>query len=128
MNKRTLVCFAALSAALASPVLAQEKQEKQGKEKDKPAPAAAAAPVAAEKAGYKLGSLVDENLVLTDLDGKSLSFKDLRGRVVAIHFWSSVCPYEVQADPKVHALEERWKDNKDVVVLAINANASEIGA
>jgi hypothetical protein len=45
-----------------------------------------------------------------------------------IHFWSMTCPFEEVADPKVAALEKRWKDNKDVVVLAINANSSEIGA
>jgi thiol-disulfide isomerase/thioredoxin len=71
--------------------------------------------------------VVDENLKLTDLDGKSLSFKDLRGKVVFIHFWSMQCPFEKVADPKVAALEKGWKDNKDVVVLAINANSSEIG-
>lgn len=115
--KTITILAAALCGLFALPALAQEK------------PKHAAAPVAAaEKSVYKLGSVVDETLVLTDLDGKSMTFKDLRGKIVAIHFWSSTCPYEIVADPKVQALEERWKDQKDVVVLSINANASEIGA
>ncbi len=108
---------AALCGLFALPALAQDKP------KHDAAPAAGA-----EKSVYKLGSVVDEKLVLTDIDGKSMTFKDLRGKVVAIHFWSSTCPYETVADPKVQALEQRWKDNKDVVVLAINANSTEIGA
>jgi len=41
---------------------------------------------------------------------------------------SDVPRYEEVADPKVVELEKRWKDNKDVVILAINANSTEIGA
>ncbi|HEX6885155.1 MAG TPA: redoxin domain-containing protein [Planctomycetota bacterium] len=89
---------------------------------EKPAPADASAPKV-----YKLGSVVDETLALPDLDGKTLSFKELRGKVVLIHFWSTTCPYEEVADPKVVELEKRWKDQKDVVILAINANSTEIG-
>ena len=82
---------------------------------------------AVKTAAYKLGSVVDESLALNGLDGKKLSFKDLRGKVVLIHFWSTQCPYETVADPKFVELEKRWKDQKDVVILAINANSSEIG-
>ena len=98
------------------------------------ATAAQEKPATAEKASapvaktLKLGSTVEDTLALTDLDGKSMTFKDLRGKVVFIHFWSTMCPYEEVADPKVVELEKRWKDNKDVVILAINANSTEIGA
>lgn len=115
--KRLVTFVAALGALLAVPAAAQEHPDK-----DKQA-----APAAAEKPGLKLGAVVDEKLTLTDLDGKSMTFKDLRGKVVLIHFWSMTFPYEEVADPKVAALEKRWKDNQDVVVLAINANSTEIG-
>lgn len=117
MNTKTMARAALLCGLFAFPAAAQERQEKP-----------VAAPASAEKPLYKLGSVVDEKLALTDLDGKSLTFKDLRGKVVAIHFWSTKCPFEEKADPKVAALEQRWKDKKDVVVLAINANSGEIGA
>lgn len=116
---KKMMFLAALCGALVLPLAAQEKRA---------APAAPAPQADAQPKVYKLGSTVDEKLSLTDLDGKSITFKELRGKVVLIHFWSMMCPYEEIADPKVAALEQRWKDNKDVVVLAINANSSEIGA
>jgi thiol-disulfide isomerase/thioredoxin len=115
--KKLLTFVAAIGVLLAVPLAAQEQKEKEK----------LATPASAEKPAYKLGSVVDEKLVLTDLDGKSMTFKDLRGKVVMIHFWSMTCPFEEVADPKVAALEKRWKDNKDVVVLAIAANSTEIG-
>lgn len=116
--KRLILCGAALSGLLALPARAQDKAIP----KDAPAPAASDATL------YKLGTIVDEKLVLAGMDGKTMSFKDLRGKVVLIHFWSTTCPYETVADPKFVELEKRWKDQKDVVILAINANSSEIGA
>ncbi|MCK6447479.1 MAG: redoxin domain-containing protein [Planctomycetes bacterium] len=112
--KKMLFAGLVLGLCTALPVLAQDR-----KNDEKPAPAKVEA--------YKLGSVVDENITLTDLDGNSLKFKDLRGKVVFIHFWSKNCPYEIAADPKTVALAEQYKD-KDVVCLAINSNATEIGA
>ncbi len=103
-----------LSGLVALPAAAQEK--KQDKPVETPKPQV-----------YKLGSTVDEGLTLVDLDGKELRFKDLRGKVVLIHFWSTLCPYEVAAEPKILALEKRWKDRKDFVILAIDSNSTEIG-
>ena len=103
-------------ALCALPLLAQDKKPA---DQPTPAPAAKAEP-------YKIGSVVDERITLRDLDGKELKFKDLRGKVVFIHFWSKDCPYEVKADPKTVALSERYK-GKDVVCLAINSNSTEYG-
>lgn len=114
MKNAWLLSALTLSGLIAMPAAAQEKKEEK--------------PVQTPKQQvYKLGSTVDENLTLTDLDGKELRFKDLRGKVVLIHFWSTLCPYEVAAEPKVLALEKRWKDREDFVILAIASNSSEIG-
>jgi thiol-disulfide isomerase/thioredoxin len=110
----------ALLGALSLPLSAQEPQEKR--------PVASTTEASAKTKPYKIGSTVDENLVLTDIDGKTVSFKELRNKVVLLHFWSVQCPSEVKADPKMVALEQRWASNKDVVVLAVNANNTEIGA
>ena len=118
MKKMRWVGALAISSWLVTNATAQEKQD-----------AKEAKPIEASKTQpYKLGSVVDENLTLTDLDGNELKLKDLRGKVVLIHFWSTTCPYEVVADPKFTELAKRWRDNQDVVILAINANQSEIGA
>src|SRR5262245_43088748 len=118
MKKNMLLTASSLLLALALPATAQDKQEKPAA-----APASAATPTI-----FKLGSVVDEKLTMTDIDGKATSFKDLRGKVVAIHFWSTQCPFEIVADPKTQKLEEQWKANKDVVFLAVDSNSSEIGA
>jgi thiol-disulfide isomerase/thioredoxin len=112
--KKWMLAGLALGLCAALPALAQDQ-----KRDDKPTPAAKVEP-------YKLGATVDENITLRDLDGKELKFKDLRGKVVFVHFWSKDCPYEVAADPKTVALAEHFKD-KGVVCLAIDANSSEIG-
>src|SRR6185503_15775754 len=108
--KKIALILAALGGALSLSFVPQDAQQ-------------AAAPTDKKPAAYKLGSVVDEGITLTDLDGKTLTFKELRNKVVFIHFWSTQCPFEEVADPKVAELEKHWKDNKDVVVLAINANS-----
>lgn len=112
-------CLSALAllGALALPLAAQQER-----------PVAAPVEAAAKIEPYKIGATIDEKLVLTDIDGKTVSFKDLRNKVVLLHFWSVQCPFEKVADPKMVALEQRWASNKDVVVIAVNANATEIGA
>ncbi|HVS09601.1 MAG TPA: redoxin domain-containing protein [Planctomycetota bacterium] len=105
----------ALCGALALPIAAQDEK----KQPSEPVEAAAKEP-------YKIGSTVDENLVWRDIDGKPYKVKDLRGKVVMIHFWSIVCPWEKQAEPKFKAFQERYKD-KDVVMLAIASNQNELG-
>jgi thiol-disulfide isomerase/thioredoxin len=121
MNK-LLIPALAVCGALCVPLFAQDKAK--DKPADKPAPAPAAQ---AKVEPYKVGATIDEKITLTDLDGKSVSMKDLRGKVVFIHFWSKDCPYEIVADPKTVALAEKYK-GKDVVCLAIDSNAGEIGA
>ncbi len=115
--KTSLLSALALCGLIVLPAAAQEEKKKEDKPVETP-----------KQQVYKLGSTIDEKLALTDLDGKKLTFKDLRGKVVLIHFWSTTCPYEIVADPKFTELEKRWKDKPDVVILAINSNSTEIGA
>jgi len=119
MKTKSWIPAVALCALALQPAWAQEQKEKEKPKEDKPAEAP-------KEQVYKLGSTVDESLVLRDLDGKELKFKDLRGKVVMIHFWSTLCPYEGAANPKFVELEKRWKE-KDAVILAVNANVTEIG-
>lgn len=73
-----------------------------------------------------LGDELPKDITLQDLDGKLHTFADLRGKVVVLHFWSSTCPWEIVAEPKINALAADYA-KKDVVVLGIAANAGEIG-
>jgi len=115
MKRIPVLSTLALCGLVALPLAQDKKQD------DHP-------PVQQKEKVYKLGSTVDESVKLTDLDGNQVTFKDLRGKVVLVHFWSMTCPYEIVATPKFVALEKRWKDQKDVVMLAVDSNATEIGA
>lgn len=75
----------------------------------------------------EIGSTVPEGISLMSLDGKATSFKDLRGKIVILHFWSDRCPAERHADPVFKAMEERYAKDKDVVMVAIAANQNELG-
>ncbi len=81
-------------------------------------PQAAPAPIA-------VGSVVPTEVTLTDIYGKTHSLADYRGKVVFIHFWSIVCPYEKLAEPKCIDIQKTYAD-KGVVEIAINANQVEL--
>ncbi len=83
-------------------------------------PAPADTPVA-------IGSVVPKEVTLADIYGKTHSLAEFRGKVVFIHFWSIVCPYEKLAEPKCVAIQKDYSD-KGVVEIAINANQRELRA
>ncbi len=91
-----------------------------------PAAMASEAPVSSEESTpYEVGATVSPDITLTDIYGKEHSLKDYRGKIVFIHFWSIICPYEKLAEPKCKALQEDFGD-KGVVQIAINANQREL--
>jgi len=57
---------------------------------------------------------------LTDVNGKKVTMADLAGKVVHINFWYTGCaPCRVEI-PGLNKLVEKYKNNKDVVFLAIS--------
>jgi thiol-disulfide isomerase/thioredoxin len=82
---------------------------------------------AAEPKVLAIGDALPKGLSYRSIDGKLQSLDALRGKVVVLHFWSTTCPYEVVAEPKLNALSAEFAD-KGVVMLGIAANAGEIGA
>jgi thiol-disulfide isomerase/thioredoxin len=89
---------------------------------------ALAALVQDEVKPLEIGATVPETVRLMDFEGKPTSFKDLRGKVVMVHFWSDRCPAEKHADPVFLAMEKKYAGNKDVVLLGIASNQNELGA
>jgi thiol-disulfide isomerase/thioredoxin len=79
----------------------------------------------ARAAGFQVGAIVPKDVTLKDIFGKDHTFGEFRGKVVFVHFWSIVCPYEKAAEPKCIDLQKQFGDK--VVQIAINANQGEIG-
>lgn len=103
-----------LPAALAADPAAPSIQDDKPKDDEKPKV-------------LKVGSTVPEEFALPDMAGKRHSFKDLRGKIVVLHFWSDRCPAERHADPVFKKMEERYAKSKDVVMLGIASNQNELG-
>jgi peroxiredoxin len=59
------------------------------------------------------------NFTLTDLEGKSWTLKDLKGKVVLVNFWATWCPPCQKEMPDLNALYHRFKA-QGFVILAIS--------
>ena len=76
---------------------------------------------------FELGKKVPGKLELVDIDGNTTTFKDLRGKVVVVTFWSDSCPYMKPAEPKFAKLYDDFVGKGDkVVMIGIAANQREI--
>lgn len=59
-----------------------------------------------------------EPFTLTDLDGKTVSLTDLRGKVVLVNFWATWCPPCRAEIPDLIKLQDKYRDT--LVVLGIS--------
>ena len=113
--KNNLLSIFVIGGALALPLVAQEPKPDVKPPIEKP-----------KVELFKVGATIPESLALKDLDGKALSFKELRGKVVIVHFWSDRCPAEIHGDPVTKSLEKTYA-GKDVVILGVASNQNELG-
>ncbi len=60
-------------------------------------------------------------IVAKDVDGRSVSLAELKGKVVLIDFWASWCPPCVAAIPTLKALSQKYQD-RGFVILGINVD------
>jgi thiol-disulfide isomerase/thioredoxin len=59
------------------------------------------------------------DFTLTDLQGKSWTLRELRGKVVLVNFWATWCPPCRKEMPDLDALYKRFKD-QGLVILAVD--------
>jgi thiol-disulfide isomerase/thioredoxin len=69
--------------------------------------------------------LTDLEGTVTDLDGNTMAFTDLRGKVVLINLWATWCPPCMAEMPSLDNLWREFKDNDDVRVLCITTETAE---
>ena len=60
------------------------------------------------------------DIQLTTLDGKQVKLSDYRGKTICIDFWATWCGPCMRESPLFHKLAEQYKQNKDIVFLAIS--------
>jgi peroxiredoxin len=63
------------------------------------------------------------NFSLNDLEGRPRRLSDLRGKIVALYFWSADCAWCRRVDELLGKLASDWDGR--VVLLAISANQEE---
>ena len=66
------------------------------------------------------------NFTLTDLNGKSWTLKDLRGKVVLLNFWATWCPPCRKEMPDLEALYRRLKPQGFVILGISDEEAAKI--
>ncbi len=57
---------------------------------------------------------------LEDLNGRTVTLADLRGKVVFLNVWATWCGPCRQEMPSIETLYDEFKDNKDFVILAVS--------
>jgi cytochrome c biogenesis protein CcmG, thiol:disulfide interchange protein DsbE len=58
---------------------------------------------------------------LKDLDGKTVSLEEHRGRIVVVDFWATWCPPCLMSIPEMVEVQEKYRD-KGVTILGISVD------
>jgi peroxiredoxin len=82
------------------------------------APPGTAASERSPVTGWQIGNVAPD-FTLADIDGKSVSLSDYRGKPVLINFWATWCPPCVQETPFLQQIYDQ-QAGKGLVFLAVN--------
>ena len=73
-------------------------------------------PISKISQGEKTGVL------FKDETGNVIDLSDFKGKVVFINFWATWCPPCIAEMPSINKLQEKFKDNKDFIILMVDAD------
>ena len=76
----------------------------------------------AEKENTSLPEQTGDDVVFKDKDGKTVSLKSLKGKVVFINFWATWCPPCIQEMPSINQLKQSFNGNNDIVFLMVDVD------
>ena len=65
------------------------------------------------------------DFTINKLDGETLDFENLVGKVVFINFWATWCAPCIAEMPSINSLYKAYKDNPEVVFVMINVENKE---
>jgi peroxiredoxin len=68
----------------------------------------------------------EADFTLTDLQGKTWSLRELKGKVVLVNFWATWCPPCRKEMPDLNALYQRFKDQGFVVLAISDEDADKV--
>ena len=68
------------------------------------------------------------DFTLKGLDGKSVTLSDLKGKVVVLDFWATWCGPCKASFPALQRIYEKYKENPNVVILALDTWERMAGA
>ena len=81
--------------------------------------------VFAQKEEVLKAGMTSPDFKYKDVNGKTVSLKDLRGKYVYIDVWATWCGGCVEGLPYFMALRDQYKDQKDLVLLTISDDGIE---
>lgn len=81
-----------------------------------------ARPVVGQDIGLPVGTQV-QAVTVEDLDGNAVDLGQFIGKgPVLFEFWATWCPLCEELEPRMHAVEQRFGDAIEVVVVAVGVN------
>lgn len=75
---------------------------------------------AAESSWQQSSATPAIDFTLTDLNGNIISLSSLRGKNVFLNFWATWCPPCRGEMPDMEKIYQKYKNNEDFVILAVN--------
>jgi len=85
---------------------------------------AMAAPKPAETTAFKTGKKFD-SFSATDMNGKLVDTKQLKGKVLVVNFWFTTCPPCKAERPYLNKIVDDYKSDSNVVFIAIALDQKE---